>query len=61
MNTVNKNFFVKTTDAETAEQLKAEGFQLISKEGNTYTFLNKTPSTFNKDNKKISYSNILTM
>lgn len=54
-----KNLFIKTTDSDTAEQLKAEGFQLISKEGNTYTFLNKTPSTFNKDNKKISYSNIL--
>ena len=61
MNTVNKNLFVKTTDADTAEQLKAEGFQLVSKDGNTFTFLNKTPSTFNKDNKKISYSNILTM
>lgn len=57
----NKNLFVKTTDADTAEQLKAEGFQLVSKDGNTFTFLNKTPSTFNKDNKKISYSNILTM
>ena len=57
----NKNLFIKTTDADTAEQLKAEGFQLVSKDGNTFTFLNKTPSTFNKDNKKISYSNILTM
>lgn len=57
----NKNFFIKTTDVDTAEQLKAEGFQLVSKDGNTFTFLNKTPSTFNKDNKKISYSNILTM
>lgn len=57
----NKNLFIKTTDVDTAEQLKAEGFQLVSKDGNTFTFLNKTPSTFNKDNKKISYSNILTM
>ena len=56
-----KNLFIKTTDSDTAEQLKSEGFQLISKDGNTFTFLNKTPSAFNKDNKKISYSNILTM
>ena len=57
----NKNLFIKTTDADTAEQLKAEGFQLVSKDGNTFTFLNKSSSTFNKDNKKISYSNILTI
>lgn len=52
--------FIKTTDKETANQLIKEGFELISKSGNTYTFLNKPPSDFNKNNKKISYSNILT-
>ena len=54
--------FIKTTDEDTANQLKAEGFQLISKQGSVYTFLNKKASDINykKDNKKISFSNILT-
>lgn len=55
-----KRCFIKTDDEYTANQLKKEGFQLVSKDGNVYTFLNKEPSEFNVDNKKISYSNILT-
>lgn len=55
-----KKCFIKTTDEDTANQLKKEGFQLISKDGNVYTFMNKEPSEFKADNKKISYSNILT-
>ena len=55
-----KGCFIKTTDEDTANQLKAEGFQLISKDGSVYTFLNKEPSDFKTDNKKIFYSNILT-
>lgn len=55
-----KKCFIKTTDEDTANQLKKEGFQLISKDGNVYTFMNKEPSEFKVDNKKISYSNILT-
>ena len=52
--------FIKTTDEDTANQLKSEGFQLISKDGGVYTFLNKESTEFKADNKKISYSNILT-
>lgn len=55
-----KKCFIKTTDKDTANQLKAEGFQLISKDGMVYTFLNKESSEFKVNNKKISYSNILT-
>lgn len=55
-----KKCFIKTTDEDTANQLKEEGFQLVSKDGSVYTFLNKKPSEFKTDNKKISYSNILT-
>ena len=55
-----KQCFIRTTDEDTANQLKNEGFQLISKKGNVYTFMNKETPEFKADNKKISYSNILT-
>lgn len=55
-----KRCFIKTTDEDTANQLKKEGFQLLSKDGSVYTFINKETSEFKVDNKKISYSNILT-
>ena len=55
-----KKCFIRTIDEDTANQLKKEGFQLISKDGVVYTFMNKESSEFKIDNKKISYSNILT-
>lgn len=55
-----KKCFIRTIDEDTANQLKKEGFQLISKDGIVYTFMNKESSEFKIDNKKISYSNILT-
>jgi len=59
-----KQNFIKTTDKETAEKLISEGFQLVSKSGNTYTFLNQLPKNFSfdeVDKKKMAYTNILSM
>ena len=56
-----KNFIV-TTDAETANKLIAEGLQLVSQSGNTYTFLNQLPKNFTfdgVDKKKMCYVNTL--
>ena len=59
-----KQSFITTTDKETADMLTAEGFQLVSQNGNAYTFLNQLPKnfTFDKvDKKKMAYTNILSM
>ena len=52
--------FIKTSDQETREKLIAEGFKLISQDGNVTTFLNDRTLTFENTNKKIQYSNMLT-
>lgn len=51
--------FVRTSDEETKKCLLKEGFQLLSKSGDVYTFINNDTSTFDKDNKKIQYTNTL--
>lgn len=56
--------FIKTTDKETADKLIAEGFKLISKINNVYTFLNQSISHFafnDVDKTKIVYDNILSL
>lgn len=56
------NHFIKTTDDETALKLKAEGFSLISKDGNVYTFLNDGKMNFaDEDKKKMAFTNVLAM
>lgn len=52
--------FIMTTFEDTAQQLIDEGFQLISKEGNKYTFLNNNKQ-IKFDNKKCVFSNILSV
>lgn len=54
-----KYHFIKTADPETRKKLIAEGFKLISQNGNVATFLNDCTLTFEKTN-KIQYSNMLT-
>lgn len=57
-----KQNFIKTTDESTAEKLIHEGFKLVSKIGQVYTFLNDASETFhfeNVDKKHIAYSNVL--
>lgn len=54
--------FIKTTDKETADKLISFGFQLVSQNGNAYTFLNQLPKNFSfneVDKKKMAYSNTL--
>ena len=56
--------FIKTTDKETADKLLVFGFQLVSRIGSTYAFLNQPPKNFNFDvidKKKIVYDNILSL
>jgi hypothetical protein len=56
--------FIKTTDTETANNLIALGFKLISHVGSVYTFLNQPPQNFNFDaidKKTIVYDNILSL
>ena len=56
--------FIKTTDKETADKLMSAGFQLVSHSGNVYTFLNQVPKNFifeEIDQKKMAYTNILSM
>lgn len=57
-----KQNFIKTTDKPTAEKLLAEGFTLVSQDGQVYTFLNDMSEGFHfdsVDNKHIAYSNVL--
>jgi predicted RNA binding protein YcfA (HicA-like mRNA interferase family) len=52
--------FIKTSDKETINTLLAEGFKLVSQDGNVATFLNDHSLTFDNTNKKFQYSNMLT-
>ena len=59
-----KQNFITTTDKETADKLISAGFQLVSQNGNVYTFLNQLPKNFSfdeVDKKKMAYTNILSM
>jgi hypothetical protein len=56
--------FITTNDKETADKLISVGFQLVTQNGNTYTFLNQLPTNFSfdeVDKKKMVYTNTLSM
>lgn len=53
--------FIKTSDEETKELLLKENYKLVSQDENVYTFLNDHALTFEDKNKKIQYSNILSI
>lgn len=53
--------FIRTTDVETKNTLLKEGFKIVSQDGNAFTFLNDRPLSFSDKNKKIQYSNMLTI
>lgn len=56
--------FIITQDKQTYEFLLSSGFQLVSKMGKTYTFLNEIPKNFNFasfDKSKITYTSMLTI
>lgn len=57
-----KKNFITTTDKETADKLISEGFQLVSKSGSSYTFLNQLPKNFTfdeADKNKVAYTSML--
>ena len=57
-----KQNFIKTTDKETADKLISAGFQLVSQDNDTYTFLNQLPKNFSfdeVDKTKMAYTNML--
>lgn len=54
-----KALFIRTTDNETYEALKAEGFQLVDSANGIWTFLNDVEKPLVFDNRRITYSNIL--
>lgn len=59
-----KKNFIKTTDKDTADKLLAEGFNLVSHIAGVWTFQNVVPHNFNfanLDQKKIAYTNILSV
>lgn len=59
----NKTNFIVTTDKETADQMLAEGFKLVSEVNGKFTFENKVAiAAFGQvDTKKIAYTNILSL
>ena len=56
--------FIIAQDKATADKLIAGGFQLVSNNNGTYTFINSTPCNFNFDEvdiTKIAYTNMLSI
>lgn len=55
--------FIIVQDAETASKLKSNGYQLVSKTNDIYTFINTTPQNFMNfeeiDIKKLVYTDRL--
>lgn len=60
---MDKNYkFIKTQDLETKKTLESLGYQLISFDGRTATFINDSKLCFdNEDLKNTTFSNILSV
>lgn len=59
---MNNAKFIIVQDKDTANQLIASGFSLVSTTNGTYTFMNMVPKHFNFENidvKKLVYTNML--
>ena len=59
-----KHKFIITADKVAADKLISAGFQLISQNGGSYTFLNSPPKNFKFeqfDTTKFAYTNILSV
>ena len=54
-----KAMFIKTKDQETSEKLKTEGFKLVDYTNGIWTFINDPDGLLVFDDKKVTYSNIL--
>ena len=53
--------FIKVTDESTAEMLIKLGYQLVQKDPSCWTFLNDTEKPRIFDEKKVAYTNVLTI
>lgn len=56
-----KQCFIKSSDADTIQQLLKLGFQVLAIDNGVYTFLNDGELHFDASNSKIVYSNALTI
>jgi len=59
MDNNNKTHFIRTSDEETKKKLEELGYQLISYDSKSWTFLNDTKLVFDGDNQKIVHTNAL--
>ena len=55
---MDKNF-IRTTDEKVKDELVLKGYQLVSSDGKSWTFLNDSSKHMNFDNKKVAFTNIL--
>ena len=56
-----KQPFIRCSDKDTIEKLKANGFQLMEERNGVAVFLNDTGKKMSFDQSKIVFTNILTM
>ena len=60
-NMKNKQFFIHTSDEETAEKLRELGYEELPKEGTQWVFINNTNLTFSADDSmKLNFTDKLT-
>ena len=56
-----KQFFIHTSDEETAEKLRELGYEELPKEGSQWVFINNTNLTFSADDSmKVNFTNKIT-
>lgn len=57
----NKQFFIHTSDEETAEKLRQLGYEELPKEGSQWVFINNSNLSFSsEDDMKVNFTNKLT-
>lgn len=57
----NKQFFIHTSDEETAEKLRQLGYEELPKEGSQWVFINNTNLTFSADDgMKLNFTDKIT-
>lgn len=57
----NKQFFIHTSDEETAEKLRELGYEELPKEGTQWVFINNSNLTFSsEDDMKLNFTNKIT-
>lgn len=55
-----KQNFIKTSDTETAQKLRASNLTELPKQGNFFVFLNDKPFQFTEsENKKLVFTNVM--